>query len=118
MHNGARYRIGQDNNAFIFPGVGLGVCVGKVKRVTDGMFLAAAKALADAVTEADLAEVAVYPHLARIRECSHAVACAVVRRAVEEGHANRNILENLEDHIAKAMWFPEYRPIRYEPPVW
>ncbi|MGD2217105.1 MAG: NAD-dependent malic enzyme [Gemmatimonadales bacterium] len=117
-YNGKRYRIGQGNNAFVFPGVGLGVWVGKVKRVTDGMFLAAAKALAAEVTEADLAEVAVYPRLARIRECSRAVACAVVRRAVEEGHADRAVLADLEDHVAAAMWFPEYRPIRYEPPVW
>jgi malic enzyme len=86
-YNGKRYRIGQGNNAFIFPGVGLGVWVGKVRRVTDGMFLAAAKALAQQVTQADLAEMAIYPQLPRIRECSHAVACAVVRRAVEQGHA-------------------------------
>jgi malic enzyme len=116
--DGSRYRIGQGNNAFIFPGVGLGVWAARAKRVTDGMFLAAAKALADEVREADLAEVAVYPRLARIRECSHAVACAVVRRAVEEGHAKKAVLENLEERIEKVMWFPEYRPIRYEPPAW
>jgi malic enzyme len=117
-HEGKRYRIGQGNNAFIFPGVGLGVWVSKAMRVTDGMFLAAAKALADQVTEADLAEVAVYPRLTRIRECSHAVACAVVRRAVEEGHAEAEAQEDLEESIEKAMWFPEYRPIRYERPAW
>jgi malic enzyme len=117
-YKGVRHRIGQGNNAFIFPGVGLGVWVGKAKRVTDGMFLAAAKALADKVTGADLAEVAIYPHLTRIRECSHAVACAVVRRAVEEGHAEEQALEDLEARIEKVMWFPEYRPIRYEPPAW
>jgi malate dehydrogenase (oxaloacetate-decarboxylating)(NADP+) len=116
--DGARYRIGQGNNAFIFPGVGLGVWVARARRVTEGMFLAAAKALAAKVTEADLAEVAIYPHLTRIRECSHAVACAVVKRAVEEGHAEEEALEDLEARIEKAMWFPEYRPIRYEPPAW
>jgi malic enzyme len=117
-HNGVHYRIGQGNNAFIFPGVGLGVWAGRVKRVTDGMFLAAAKALADEVKEADLAEVAIYPQLARIRECSHAVACAVIRRAVEEGQAEEEVLENLEERVEKAMWFPEYRAIRYERPAW
>ncbi len=117
-HNGVHYRIGQGNNAFIFPGVGLGVWAGKVKRVTDGMFLAAAKALADEVKEADLAEVAIYPQLARIRECSHAVACAVIRRAVEEGQAEEEVLDDLEERVEKAMWFPEYRPIRYERPAW
>ncbi len=117
-HKGRQYRIGQGNNAFIFPGVGLGVWVGRAKRVTDGMFLAAAKALADQVTEADLAEVAVYPQLTRIRECSRAVACAVVRCAIEEGHADKDAQENLEERIEKAMWFPEYRQIRYERPAW
>lgn len=118
VYKGRGYRIGQGNNAFIFPGVGLGVWVGRAKRVTDGMFLAAAKALADHITEADLAEVAVYPQLKRIRECSHAVACAVVRRAVEEGHAEEDALEDLEKRIEQAMWFPEYRAIRYERPAW
>ncbi len=113
-HDGRRHRIGQGNNAFIFPGVGLGVWVSGAKRVTDGMFLDAAKALAKAVTEGDLAETAVYPELRRIRECSHAVACAVVRRAVAEGHASEDKLEDLEQTIENAMWFPDYQPTRYE----
>ena len=113
-YNGKRYRIGQGNNAFIFPGVGLGVCVADAKRVTDGMFLAAAKALASMVTQEDLDECAVYPELPRIRECSAAVACATVRRAVEQGHADDDILTDLENKVAEAMWFPEYLPIRYE----
>jgi malic enzyme len=113
--NGRRYRIGQGNNAFIFPGVGLGLWVGAVRRVTDAMFLDAAKALAGLVTEADLAQGAVYPELTRIRACSQAVAGAVIRRAVREGHASASALDGLEDRIARAMWRPEYRPLRYEP---
>ena len=111
---GKRFRIGQGNNAFIFPGVGLGVTVARVRRVTDGMFLDAAKALARMVTQEDLDETAVYPDLTHIRECSHAVACATVRRAVEQGHAEEEILEGLEETIRRAMWLPEYLPIRYE----
>jgi malate dehydrogenase (oxaloacetate-decarboxylating) len=114
-YNGASYRIGQCNNAFIFPGVGLGVCVARARRVSDGMFLDAAKALAERVTADDRAESAVYPQLARIRECSHAVACAVIRRAVAEGHADADVLVDLEDTVRRAMWFPEYLPMRYEP---
>ena len=57
---GKRFRIGQGNNAFIFPGVGLGVTVSRARRVTDGMFLDAAKALAHMVTQKDLDETAVY----------------------------------------------------------
>jgi malic enzyme len=112
---GRPHRIGQGNNAFIFPGVGLGLWVGKVRRVTDGMFLDAARALAAQVTDADLASGAVYPELTRIRSCSHAVACAVIRRAVEEGHADPSSLDNLEEKVARAMWRPEYRHLWYEP---
>jgi malic enzyme len=86
-----------------------------VRRITDGMFLAAAKALAAKVTAEDLSEVAVYPELPRIRECSHAVACAVICRAVEEGHTDERVLTDLEDRVEKAMWFPDYCPARYRP---
>jgi malate dehydrogenase (oxaloacetate-decarboxylating) len=114
-HGGKTYRIGQCNNSFVFPGVGLGLTVGGVRRVTEGMFLEAAKALATQVTADDLAACAVYPELTRIRECSFAVACATIRRAVEEGHADPEILDNLGTTVERAMWFPEYLPVRYEP---
>ena len=123
--NGVRARTGvtisqafvhQGNNALVFPGVGLGLWVGHVRRVTDAMFLDTARALAGQVTEADLASGAIYPPLSRIRDCSHAVACAVIRRGVTEGHAAPAVLNGLEDTVSRAMWFPRYRPIRYEPP--
>ena len=113
VHRGRTHRIGQGNNAFIFPGVGLGLWVGGVRRVTDAMFLDAAQALARLVSPADLAQGAVYPELTRIRDCSHAVACAVIRRAVAEGHAAPGILPGLEETVSRAMWFPRYRPVRY-----
>ena len=78
------------------------------------MFLEAAKALAGHVTDQDLAEGAVYPELRRIRECSFSVACATIRRAVTEGHADPEILENLEKTVERAMWYPEYLPLCYE----
>ena len=112
---GRTYRTGQGNNAFIFPGVGLGLWVGRVRRVTDAMFLDAARALASLVTDEDLAEGSVYPRLTRIRDCSHAVACAVIRRAVVEGHAEPVMLDDLEARVRRAMWQPEYRSVRYEP---
>ena len=114
VHKGKRLRIGQCNNAFIFPGVGLGLTVSRARRTTDGMFLEAARALANKVTAKDLDESAVYPELPRIRECSHAVACATIKRAVEEGHAEAEVLENLEDNVTRAMWYPDYLPVRYE----
>ena len=75
-YNGRTYRIGQGNNAFLFPGLGLGIAVARVRRVTDGMILESAKALANMITKADLEQAAVFPELTRIRDCSHAVACA------------------------------------------
>ena len=112
---GRRYRVGQCNNAFIFPGLGLSVTVGQVRFLTDGMFLDAAKALAEKVTARDLDQGAIYPEPRRIRECSHAVACAVIKRAVTEGHADEEVLIKLEEAVERAMWFPEYLPLRYEP---
>jgi malate dehydrogenase (oxaloacetate-decarboxylating) len=112
--DGKRHRIGQCNNSFVFPGVGLGLTVSGSRRVSNGMFLEAAKALATMVTPEDLAECAVYPQLTRIRDCSFAVACATVRRAVVEGHADPEILEHLEKTVERAMWYPEYLPIRFE----
>ncbi|MGB5201691.1 MAG: NAD-dependent malic enzyme [Sedimenticolaceae bacterium] len=113
-YTGTRHRIGQGNNAFIFPGVGLGAWLASARTITDGMFLDATKALAHQVSDEDLAEAAVYPSLTRIRECSHAVACAVIRRAVAEGQTDERLLDKLEDRVTEAMWTPEYRPIRFE----
>jgi malate dehydrogenase (oxaloacetate-decarboxylating) len=115
VHGGARHRIGQCNNAFVFPGLGLGLTIARARHVSDGMFLEAAKALAGQVTDADIAASAVYPELSRIRECSFAVACATIRRAVAEGHADPEVLDHLEKTVEQAMWFPEYLPMRFEP---
>jgi malic enzyme len=99
----------------VFPGVGLGLTISRARRVSNGMFLEAAKALAGHVSAQDLADGAVYPELTTIRECSFSVACATIRRAVKEGHADPEILENLEKTVDRAMWYPEYLPLRYEP---
>ena len=113
-YHGKTYRVGQGNNAFVFPGVGLGLWVGGVRRVTDAMFLDAARALAALVSASDLARGAVYPELTRIRECSHAVACAVIRRAMQGGLASTPPA-NLEDAVSRAMWFPAYKAIKPSP---
>ena len=112
---GGRRRIGQCNNAFVFPGVGLGLWVGRVTRVTEGMFLDAARALADQVTAGDLDEGALYPPLDRIRRCSLAVACAVIRRAAREGLTGLPIDAGVADLVRDAMWVPSYAEMVYEP---
>lgn len=76
------------------------------------MLFAGAGASAQGI--ADLEQAAVYPELRRIRECSHAVACAVIRAAVEEGHVNAAILNDLEETVRRAMWFPDYLPVRFD----
>lgn len=111
---GKRFRFGQCNNSFVFPGVGLGLTISGARRVTNGMFLDAAKALAAQVTAEDIAQGAVYPQLARIRDCSFDVACATIRRAVDERHADPEVLDHLEKTVERAMWFPEYLPMRFE----
>ena len=115
IYKGKKHRIGQGNNAFIFPGVGLGISAARIARVTDSMFLEAARALAEKVSDQDLEDSAVFPELKRIRECSLAVACATVRQAVKEGYADAEILEGLEENLRQAMWEPKYLPIHYEP---
>jgi malate dehydrogenase (oxaloacetate-decarboxylating) len=111
-HGGRRYRIGQCNNSYIFPGIGLGAWVGKLRRITDGMFLDAARTLANKATAADLEQGSLFPKLEGIREISHAIACAVVRRGVSEGHGEAQLLEDLEQRVRDAMWFPNYLPFR------
>ena len=97
---------------FAFPGVGLGAWVGKLTRITDEMFLDAARSLASNVTDEELAEGSLFPKLGRIREISADVACAVIRRAVQQGFADRRLLPNLEQRVRDAMWFPDYLPFQ------
>ena len=112
--DGRRHRIGQCNNTFVFPGVGLGAWYAGARRISDAMFLDAARALAEAVSPQDLAEGSVFPSVQRIRPVSHAVACRVIRRAVQEGQAQKALLEDLEERVRAVMWVPEYLPLRYE----
>jgi malic enzyme len=104
---GRQVRIGQGINAFVFPGVGLGVLVSEAREVTDGMFLAAAEALAAQVSGEDLQAGSLYPRIAGLRAVTARVAEAVVRQAVSEGVA-RNPPEDPAAAIAAAMWEPAY----------
>ena len=77
VHRGRTHRIGQGNNAFVFPGVGLGLWAGGVRRVTDAMFLDAARALAHMVSPADLDQRGGLP---RAHAHSGLLTCRRVRR--------------------------------------
>jgi len=107
-YKGQTFVPGQGNNAYIFPGVGLGVVAVNATRVTDEMFYAAAKALADECGEEDLKLGRVFPPLTRIREVSAKIALAVAELAYEEGLAQLPRPNDLYAHIKDAMYKPEY----------
>jgi malate dehydrogenase (oxaloacetate-decarboxylating)(NADP+) len=99
---------GQGNNAYIFPGVGLGLIVSRARRATDEMFLAAAESLAAQVTDEDLALGRVYPPLSRIREVSALIACEVATTAYRSGLADRPRPADPLADIRAQMYTPEY----------
>jgi malate dehydrogenase (oxaloacetate-decarboxylating)(NADP+) len=106
---GHRFQPRQANNAYIFPGLGMGVVVSAARRVTDAMFLAAADALAASLPDQDLAHGCVLPALERIRDVSLVVAAAVARIAVRDGLAAVPLPDDPTPVIAAAMYRPEYR---------
>lgn len=107
--NGRLFEPRQANNAYIFPGVGLGVTLSQASAVTDGMFLAAADALAEFVADEDLERGAVLPRLDGIRLVSARVAEAVIRESLEAGLARRIVPDDLRSYVEGAMYQPEYR---------
>jgi malic enzyme len=111
--DGRRHAIGQANNVFIFPGLGLGAIAAEVRSITDRMFLLAARTLADAVTDARLADGSVYPPVADLRAVTRAIAVGVAREAVETGLAGISPGADLDALIDGAMWWPDYVP--YQP---
>ncbi len=109
-HAGKRIVVGQGNNAFIFPGVGLGVLVSEAKEVTEAMFAAAAKALAGEVKASDLASGSLFPSTSEIRRVSASVAAAVVKVARDSGLGRPIPDAEIPVAVAAAMWNPAYLP--------
>lgn len=100
---------GQGNNAYIFPGIGLGAVAVGASRVTDVMFLEAARCLANLIKDEDLADGTLYPPLTRIREISLDIAVSVAERAFADGLATSNAPpEDLRTMIAEYMYDPTY----------
>ena len=98
----------QGNNSYIFPGVGLGVIVSKARRVTNDMFMAAARTLAGLVDESDLAQGSLYPSLSRIREVSAAIATAVAESAYASGLAGKPCPADVLADVQSQMYDPRY----------
>ena len=108
-HAGRRFVPGQGNNAYIFPGLGLGVVASEAKRVTPRMFAEAAKALAAQTSDDDLDLGRVYPPLTRIREVSARIGAAVAEVAFADGLAGVARPDDLLEFVQSAMWTPRYR---------
>ena len=109
-YQGRTIHPGQGNNVYIFPGVGLGTLCCGAERVDDSMFLAAARTLAEEVTQEDLARGSVYPSLSRIRSVSLKIAKSVAERAYALGYAKLPRPDDLEQHVAERMFVPDYAP--------
>ena len=99
---------GQGNNAYIFPGVGLGVIVSGARKVCSEMFLAAAHSLANQVTDSDLKRGRVYPALSRIRQVSALIARDVAKIAYDKGLTDRDEPEDILAEIHQYMYQPVY----------
>jgi malate dehydrogenase (oxaloacetate-decarboxylating) len=104
------YVIGQANNALIFPGLGLGTIVSNAQMITDGMFTAAARAVANTV-DASQPGAPLLPQVEELRAVSKTVAIEVAKAAIEEGVA-RTKPDDMNKAVEDAMWHPVYRTIK------
>ena len=100
---------GQANNAYIFPGVGLGVIASAASRVTDEMFTAAAKSLVKQVTADDLKTGCLFPSLKRIREVSANIALAVAEIVFDRGLTKMPKPADLTSHVKLSMYEPTFK---------
>jgi malate dehydrogenase (oxaloacetate-decarboxylating) len=105
-YNGVTYRIGQGNNALLYPGLGLGTIVAGATHVTDGMLLAAAEAVAGQV-DVSAPGASLLPDVANLRASSATVAIAVAKAAHADGVATITH-DNLVEAVRQAMWQPAY----------
>jgi malate dehydrogenase (oxaloacetate-decarboxylating) len=105
-HDGVEYQIAQANNALVFPGLGLGVTVARASRITDRLIAAAADAVAQ-LSDASKPGAPLLPPVSQLRVVSAAVAIAVMRAAAEEGLAQNEITNPIQQ-VQQAMWRPQY----------
>ena len=103
---GVRYWIGQANNALLYPGLGLGTIVADASKVTDGMLLAAARAVAG---QADVSApgASLLPAVENLRASTATTAVAVAQAAGDDGVAKRKA-NDLVQAVQDAIWQPTY----------
>lgn len=115
-YQGRTHLIGQGNNVFIFPGVGLAAILAEVREVSDWMFLSAARTVAEFVSPERMAQGAIYPDQNDLRKISRQIACNLVRQA-RDRHVGRLIPDGeIEQAVDEAMWYPDYREYFFAPP--
>ena len=107
-YEGKTHVIGQANNVFVFPGMGLGCMLSGVQEVTDSLFLAAAHRLADCVGRERLDAGAIYPDQKELRNVAAHVATAVIGEVHRQQGGQPDGRTPIEPMVRDAMWFPEY----------
>jgi malate dehydrogenase (oxaloacetate-decarboxylating) len=112
IRNGRSVAVDQTNNSYIFPGVGLGAIAVQARRITDTMFMAAAKALAERSPARHDSSGNLLPPVTALRDIAMAVARAVALQAVNEGVASPMSEREIDAAIAAKMWVPKYLPYR------
>ncbi len=112
---GRTHVIGQANNVFVFPGVGLGAVAGGAWEVTDRMFLVAATTLAEMVPPERLQQGAIYPRLTELRAISRAIAVAVAKEGRDGGVAPTATDAEIEEAVDAFIWAPEYEHLEPSP---
>jgi len=107
--DGKTFIPGQGNNAYIFPGVGLGIVLSQSNIISDDLFLTAANTLSSLVSDEELSNGQVYPSLSNIRSVSKKIAVSVAKKAMSDGLTNIPLPQNLENHLDSIIYNPEYQ---------
>ncbi len=110
--NGATYEIGQCNNAFAFPGIGLGATAVNARWLPDEVFAAAARAVYSCTARTSAPGASIFPPLSRLREVSRHVALAVGRALVAAGAATPLSEGEIDRRVDASVWDPVYVPYR------
>eukprot|EP00698_Gefionella_okellyi_P022321 TRINITY_DN7384_c0_g1_i1.p1 TRINITY_DN7384_c0_g1~~TRINITY_DN7384_c0_g1_i1.p1 ORF type:complete len:546 (-),score=152.52 TRINITY_DN7384_c0_g1_i1:389-2026(-) len=113
QHAGKLHVTGQCNNVYIFPGVGMGIIAAASRRVTDEMFLEAARVLSELVTQDELDSGCIFPALPRVREASERIAVAVAKMAFDASLARVPVVSDIAGFVRKQM----YQPSKYLQPA-
>jgi malate dehydrogenase (oxaloacetate-decarboxylating) len=112
LRNGVYRRVDQTNNSYVFPGIGLGAIAAQARRISDGMLMAAARAVAEASPARLDPDANLLPPVTELRDVSYHVALAVAAQAQAEGLADATDRDALEARVRAKMWTPVYRPYR------